>query len=184
MGQVISLVEVLARRRAAGLHSFLGFIDLKSAFDCVPHAALFARLRQVGVVGPTLRFLTGLYASSVLEVRFGDGSMSDVYPLERGVRQGCPLSPVLFDVFIDSLFEDWVDDEGLPMAVSVPCSVGPPLSLPGLFFFFFFYTHAFKEPTHGLRSTHSQPNLFHIHPTLPHSHGNHRAGYTVSRKNV
>jgi hypothetical protein len=44
-----------------------------------------------------------------------------------------------------------------------------------------FLVHSFmhsKEPTHGLRNTHPQPTLFHIHPTLrslPHSHGNHRA---------
>jgi hypothetical protein len=41
-----------------------------------------------------------------------------------------------------------------------------------------FLVHSFmhsKEPTHGLRNTHPQPSLFHIHPTLPHSHGNHRA---------
>jgi hypothetical protein len=41
-------------------------------------------------------------------------------------------------------------------------------------FLFLIHMHS-KEPTHGLRNTHPQPTLFHIHPTLPHSHGNHRA---------
>ena len=42
------------------------------------------------------------------------------------------------------------------------------------FLLFLIHMHS-KEPTHGLRNTHPQPTLFHIHPTLPHSHGNHRA---------
>ena len=41
-------------------------------------------------------------------------------------------------------------------------------------YIFLIHMHS-KEPTHGLRNTHPQPTLFHIHPTLPHSHGNHRA---------
>ena len=60
MGQVISLMEVLSRRRAAGRPSYVTFIDLKAAFDTVPHQALFARLRAVGITGPTLRFIEGL----------------------------------------------------------------------------------------------------------------------------
>ena len=62
MGQGISLMEVLTRRRAVGRPSFVTFIDpgLKAAFDTVPNQALFARLRAVGITGPTLRFIEGL----------------------------------------------------------------------------------------------------------------------------
>jgi hypothetical protein len=52
MGQGISLMEALTRRRAVGRPSFVTFIDLKAAFDTVPHQALFARLRAVGITGP------------------------------------------------------------------------------------------------------------------------------------
>jgi hypothetical protein len=52
MGQGISLMEVLTRRRAVGRPSFVTFIDLKAAFDTVPNQALFARLRAVGITGP------------------------------------------------------------------------------------------------------------------------------------
>jgi hypothetical protein len=44
-------------------------------------------------------------------------------------------------------------------------------AVSGLSLFFFLILMHFKEPTHGLRTTHPQPTLFQIHPTLPHSHG-------------
>ena len=122
MGQVISLMEVLSRRRAAGRPSYVTFIDLEAAFDTVPHQALFARLRAVGITGPTLRFIEGLYRTSSMRLRFPGGGLSDAFALLRGVRQGCPLSAILFDIFIDTLFDDWVDDDGRSMAVEVPCA--------------------------------------------------------------
>lgn len=134
MGQVISLFEVLSRRRAAGRPSYVTFIDLKAAFDTVPHQALFARLRAVGVVGPTLRFIEGLYRTSSMRLRFPGGGLSDAFALLRGVRQGCPLSAILFDIFIDTLFDGWVDDDGISMAVEVPCVGSTSVSVPGLLF--------------------------------------------------
>ena len=138
MGQVISLYEVLSRRRAAGRVSYVAFIDLKAAFDTVPHEALFTRLRAVGIVGPTLRFIEGLYRTSSMRLRFPGGDLSDAFKLLRGVRQGCPLSAILFDIFIDTLFDDWVDDDGRSLAVDVPsCGVGTTrtsVTVPGLLF--------------------------------------------------
>jgi hypothetical protein len=107
------------------------FIDLKAAFDTVPHQALFARLRAVGITGPTLQFIEGLYRTSSMRLRCPGGGLSSssaAFALLRGVRQGCPLSAILFDIFIDTMFDesddDWVDeDHGWSMAVEVPCAL-------------------------------------------------------------
>jgi hypothetical protein len=89
--QAACVVDVLTRRRARKLTTYATFIDLKKAYDTVPHGALFAKLHQSGVRGRCLRFIKALYAHSRVTVRVGAGKLaqlSESFPLLRGVRQG------------------------------------------------------------------------------------------------
>ena len=94
------MVEAIQRRREQGLLTFLMFVDLSKAYDVVPHEAMFAKLHQIGVRGRMLAFIRVLYESSEVRVR---GSTT-TFKLDRGLRQGCPLSPILFDIFINDLY--------------------------------------------------------------------------------
>ena len=78
------------------------FVDLEKAFDHVPHGILWEVLREYGVGGPLLRAVRSLYDRSRSLVRI-DGSKSDLFPVHVGLRQGCPLSPVLFIIFMDRI---------------------------------------------------------------------------------
>ncbi|KAK3530107.1 hypothetical protein QTP86_014770 [Hemibagrus guttatus] len=76
------------------------FVDLEKAFDRVPCAVLWEVLWEYGVCGPLLRAVRSLYNQSRSLVRIAS-CKSDLFPVHVGLQQGCPLSPVLFIVFMD-----------------------------------------------------------------------------------
>jgi exonuclease III len=102
--QIFVFNEALLRRRRAGDTTFCFFIDFRKAFDTVWHDGLWRRLWEMGVRGKAWRILRGLYSrlkSSVLV----EGEPSNDAPLLQGVRQGCPLSPILFSCFVNNLVD-------------------------------------------------------------------------------
>ncbi|KAH9263753.1 hypothetical protein BASA83_012828 [Batrachochytrium salamandrivorans] len=104
VGQVISLVDIIQRRQNAGLNTHVLFIDIRKAFDTVPVGALLWKLQNMGFPRRTLAFLKALYTSSSARARAGS-LLSDPFPVQRGVRQGCPLSGLLFNLFINDILD-------------------------------------------------------------------------------
>ncbi|KAH9274984.1 hypothetical protein BASA83_002696 [Batrachochytrium salamandrivorans] len=102
VGQVVSLVDIIQRRQNAGLNTHVLFIDIQKAFDTVPVGALLWKLQNMGFPRRTLAFLKALYTSSSARARAGS-LLSDPFPVQRGVRQGCPLSGLLFNLFINDI---------------------------------------------------------------------------------
>jgi exonuclease III len=103
--QALSLHEVLRRRKREGKTSFLCFIDFRKAFDTVWHDGLWKALWNSGVKGKAWRVVRSLYTSMKASVKLGDKESRKV-SMHQGVRQGCPLSPTLFNYFINALAKD------------------------------------------------------------------------------
>ena len=100
--QVFAMYEALMRRRKRGLSSYVFFIDFKKAFDTVWHAGLFKRMADCGVTGMALQMVKSLYRDIRLRV-IVDDTPGRAVPTLQGVRQGCPLSPILFNIFVEGL---------------------------------------------------------------------------------
>jgi hypothetical protein len=79
---------------------YAAYIDLSKAFDSVNRAALWRTLHLHGIAPALLARLQSLYLNCTASVRVGD-CKSAPFPMSTGVRQGCPLSPLLFNVYMD-----------------------------------------------------------------------------------
>uniref|UniRef100_A0A3P9GYB4 Reverse transcriptase domain-containing protein n=1 Tax=Oryzias latipes TaxID=8090 RepID=A0A3P9GYB4_ORYLA len=88
------------------------FVDLEKAFDRVPCGILWGVLWEYGVRGALLRAVRSLYDRSRSLVRIAC-SKSDLFPVHVGLWQGCPLSPVLFIVFMDRISRRSQGPEGI-----------------------------------------------------------------------
>jgi hypothetical protein len=99
---VMSAIEIVERRRNSNLTTYMCFLDLKKAYDMVCHDILLQKLKDKQIDPRVINILQSLYQKSSMQVRI-DNTLSEAFPYERGVRQGCPTSPLCFDIFIDDI---------------------------------------------------------------------------------
>ena len=74
------------------------FIDYAKAIDCVDHSKLWKILQETGIADHLTCLLRNLCAGQEATVRTGHGT-TDSFQLGKGVRQGCLLSPCLFNLY-------------------------------------------------------------------------------------
>lgn len=80
------------------------FVDFSCAFDLIPRNSLFYKLSNSGLSSKIVTILQLLYQNTSSEV--WDGSLlSDSFYVTQGVKQGCPLSPVLFSLYLNDLHD-------------------------------------------------------------------------------
>ena len=77
-----------------------GIYDSAKAFDCVDHNKLWKILKEMGIPDHLTYLLRNLYAGQETTVRTGRGT-ADWFQIGKGVRQGCILSPCLFNLYAE-----------------------------------------------------------------------------------
>ena len=76
------------------------FIDYTEAFDCVDHNKLWKILKEMGIPDHLTCLLRNLYAGQEATVKTGHET-ADWFQIGKGVRQGCILSPCLFNLYAE-----------------------------------------------------------------------------------
>ena len=76
---------------------YMCFIDYKKAFDCIDHERLWVILRDMGVPVHLIVLLRRLFTNQEATVRTEFGETDNI-DIGKGVRQGCILSPLLFNI--------------------------------------------------------------------------------------
>ena len=93
---IFTLRQVLEQRHLYKQATISVFLDFEGAFDSVDRQVLFNILVQKGVPIKFVNIIQSMYSQTYGRVR-AYGKLSKIFPTKSGVRQGCPLSPFLFN---------------------------------------------------------------------------------------
>ena len=95
------LIEIAKKTKST---IYIATMDIEKAFDHVPRSLLLKKLVSLGVGKCMLFALKQIYGFSVCVIKFQQ-ELSSSFSMKRGVRQGAASSVILFNVFIDGLFQ-------------------------------------------------------------------------------
>ena len=97
------LRSLVDQARGKGEKLYACFVDFKKAFDTVPRAQLWEHLHQLGIRGTFLSALISMYRNVQACVQTPTEGLTPSFTCSLGVKQGCPLSPTLFGLYVDKL---------------------------------------------------------------------------------
>ena len=92
--QIANIHWIIGKARVFQKNFYFCFIDYAKTFDCVDHNKLWKVLKEMGIPDHLTCLLRNLYAGQEARVRTGHGT-TDWFQIEKGVCQGCILSPCL-----------------------------------------------------------------------------------------
>ena len=103
--QTANICWIMEKAREFQKNISFCFIDYVKAFDCVDHNQLWKILKEMGIPDHLTCLLRNLYAGQVATVRTGHGA-TDWFQIGKGVRQGCILSPGLFNIHAEYIMRN------------------------------------------------------------------------------
>ena len=81
------------------------FVDFKKAYDSIWHKGLFTKLENLNVNSVFINIIKDMYSKSLCAVKVMN-SRTEFFPCKKGVRQGCLLSPILFNIYLNGLLTE------------------------------------------------------------------------------
>ena len=98
--QITNIHRIIKKAREFQKNIYFCFLDYTKAFDCLDHNRLWGILKEMEIPDHLTCFLRNLYAGQEATVRDGHGTI-DWFQIRKGVRQGCILSPCLFNLYAE-----------------------------------------------------------------------------------
>jgi hypothetical protein len=89
------------------LETRLLFIDYEKAFDNVQRHTLFNILKSRHIPETLLKSIVDIYAQNKILIKFNKKKLSKPVEINKGVRQGCHLSPTPFNIYLDEIITEW-----------------------------------------------------------------------------
>ena len=105
-----SICWIIKKAREFQKNIYFCVINYAKAFDCVDHNKLWKILQEMGIPDHLTCFLRNLYAGQEATVSIGHGK-TDWFQIRKGVRQGCILSPYLFNLYTEYIMRNAGLDE-------------------------------------------------------------------------
>ena len=105
LDQIFAVKQVIEKMIETDKVMFMVFIDLEKAYDNVCREKLWRTLFEYGIRGRLLRSIKALYEGERASVKV-EGMELKWFGVRKGERQGCTLSPWLFNVFMDNVVRE------------------------------------------------------------------------------
>ena len=102
---IFILHTVLWKARATNQSAHMAFLDISKAYDSVDRNVLWEKLTKLGISGKFLQMLKTMYTGDSVECTVNGRTTRSVF-LKRGLRQGCSLSPLLFNIYVSTIGHD------------------------------------------------------------------------------
>ena len=109
--QIANIHWLIKKAREFQKNIYFCFIDYSKTFGCVDHNKLWKILQGTEIPDHLTCLLRNLYAGQEATVRTGHGT-TDWFQIGKGVRQGCILSPCLFNLYAEYIMQNARLDEG------------------------------------------------------------------------
>ena len=108
--QIFTLRQLAERYEEFGKELYyVCYIDFRKAFDSIWRKGLWNVMRHLGYPKKIVKILENAYKNTFSAVRV-DGDISDWFETIVGVLQGCVLSPLLFNIFLEMMIALGMDD--------------------------------------------------------------------------
>ena len=108
-----TIVEKVVKKEKNKL--YVVFIDFKKAYDTVNRNRLFNKLKKLGINGTFMQNIEAMYKRTEYCIKLKGGHSPPIVS-NLGLKQGCPLSPMLFNLYIDDIKEIY-DDQCEPVTL-------------------------------------------------------------------
>ena len=110
--QILTVRQIIEKAREFNRPVYICFVDFSKAFDSVKWPKLWETLLLMGTPKHLVHLLRRLYEAGTASVR-ADDQLSSNFQLSSGVRQGCIVSPLLFNIYTELIMritlENWSD---------------------------------------------------------------------------
>ena len=103
--QIANICWIFEKVREFQKNIYFCLIDYAKAFDCVDHNKLWKILREMGIPDHLTCLLRNLYIGQEATVRIGQGTIDQIQT-GKGVRQGCIVSPCLFNLYAEYIMRN------------------------------------------------------------------------------
>ena len=101
---ILALRMLINKRMEKNKPTFIAFVDLEKAFDSVEWNTMLGILKEIGVLYNDRRIIHSLYKNQVAVIK--SGPSCEEARIRKGVRQGCALSPIIFNVYIEKAINE------------------------------------------------------------------------------
>ena len=95
-------MQTFTWRRDNNKNTWIVFLDFKKAFDSVEHDFIYATLNAFNLGPDFIRWVKTLYNQTQTRIK-NNGHLSHPLDISRGIKQGCPVSALLFDLVVEIL---------------------------------------------------------------------------------